>query len=178
MVIKRSLAAPDAFSRIFDRHFDAIYAYLARRIGRGRAEDLAASTFTVAFERRARFRTDTASARPWLLGIATNLLRNEWRAEKRGANLLTRLSGGLAAAHGGTGESAEPLGRLLAQLDPDQLDVLLLYAWEELSYEEIAAALGIPVGTVRSRLSRARAHLRDGLDREGSGGSAAREARR
>jgi RNA polymerase sigma factor (sigma-70 family) len=170
--------APDAFTAIFDRHFDAVYRYLARRTDRARAEDLAASTFTVAFERRERFRPEAASARPWLLGIATNLLRNEWRAERRGLDLVARLSGGLGAREGEGAEATNELAALLAQLDADQRDVLLLHAWEELSYEEIASALGIPIGTVRSRLSRARARLREGLEGDRSGESGAREASR
>ncbi len=178
MIIERSLKAPDAFAAIFDRHFDAVYGYLARRTGRARAEDLAASTFTVAFERRERFRPEAASARPWLLGIATNLLRNEWRAERRGLDLVTRLSRGLTAREGERGESNVEVAPLLAQLDADQRDVLLLYAWEELSYEEIATALGVPVGTVRSRLARARARLRESLESGRSDEPGARQASR
>lgn len=161
-VIQRSLATPSAFSVIFDRHFDAVYSYLARRIGPTQAEDLVASTFTVAFERRRRFRREVETARPWLLGIATNLLRNEFRAERRSLEALGRLGREVVTVEVQSPEPAD-LGSLLADLDPDQRDVLLLYAWEDLSYEQISAALGIPVGTVRSRLARARAHLRAGL---------------
>lgn len=164
-MIQHSRVTPSAFSVIFDRHYDAVYRYLARRIGSAPAEDLAASTFTVAFERRRRFQRGAETARPWLLGIATNLLRNEWRAERRRLELLGRLSQGRVASPSAPGETSEQLGSLLAGLDPDQLDVLLLYAWEDLSYEQIAVALSIPVGTVRSRLARARASLRAGLSR-------------
>jgi RNA polymerase sigma factor (sigma-70 family) len=175
-VIARSLPDPSAFSTIFDRHFDAVFRYLARRIERTRAEDLTASTFTVAFERRDRFRTEASSARPWLLGIATNLLRNELRAHRRGVELAARLRRDGPPPRGMTGELADRLALLLRELDPDQLDVLLLYAWEELSYEEIAAALAIPVGTVRSRLARARSRLRTGLEAGKPGDASAQEA--
>ena len=163
-MIERSLADPTGFAVIFDRHFDAVHGYLSRRVGRSAADDLAASTFTLAFEHRRRFRSEATSARPWLLGIATNLLRNQRRAENRALQALRRLApDDVTPASSGTEETTE-LGELLAGLDRDQRNVLLLYAWEELSYEEIANALGIPVGTVRSRLARARARLRARLD--------------
>lgn len=162
-MIERSLTAPAAFGAIFDRHFDAIHSYLARRIGTGRADDLAASTFAVAFERRQQFRREVSTARPWLFGIATNLLRNERRAEKRALEVLGRIRSATTPQDSADVDAPSALGEMLTRLDPDQRDALLLFAWEELSYEEIAAALGIPVGTVRSRLARARQHLRHGL---------------
>lgn len=166
MVIECSLSDPRRFAVIFDRHFYAVHAYLARRIGEGRADDLAASTFAIAFERRDRFRLETSTARPWLFGIATNLLRNDRRAEQRALEMLGRLGRSAGASVSPEPGDALPLGEMLAGLDPQQRDVLLLYAWEELSYEEIAASLAIPVGTVRSRLSRARAQLRAALGGE------------
>jgi RNA polymerase sigma factor (sigma-70 family) len=166
--ISRSLTAPEAFGPVFDRHFAAIHRYLARRIGRERADDLAAQTFTVAFERRAMFRLEADDARPWLYGIATKLLANERRNEQRSLRVLARLSGGLDDIGGAAGSDAvevdAALAGALANLDPAQRDVLLLHAWGELSYEQIADALRIPVGTVRSRLSRARATLRAELE--------------
>ena len=165
MAIARSLSDPSAFGVIFDRHFDAVHAYLARRAGPNVADDLAASTFTVAFERRRSFRREATTARPWLFGIATNLLRNERRAEQRALESLARTRPRLAEPgnEGGDAESAARLADALARLDPGQRDVLLLYAWEDLSYAEIAFALRVPVGTVRSRLARARTHLRTAL---------------
>jgi len=165
-MIERSFSDPHRFAAIFDRHFDAVHTYLARRVGEGRADDLAASTFAIAFERRRRFRREASTARPWLFGIATNLLRNEWRGEKRALEMLGRLSRSAGGSTSPEPGDALPLGEMLSRLDRDQREVLLLYAWEELSYEEIAAALGIPVGTVRSRLSRARAQLRAALGGE------------
>lgn len=161
-MIAQSSTTPEAFHELFDRHFKAVHRYLARRVGRDRADDLASQTFTVAFTRRTTFRTSAGSARPWLLGIATNLLMNERRAEQRSLQAVARLE---ALAVPPVAELAEhvldrEIAGALAELDPDQRDVLLLFAWGELSYGEIASALAIPVGTVRSRMSRARSHLR------------------
>ena len=163
-VIAGSVSRPEAFAAIFDRHFAALHGYLAARVGAARADDLASSTFTIAFERRHSFRSDADSARPWLFGIATNLLRNERRSEQRAVHLFSRMVEPVHWARASSdGGDHERLAALLAKLDPDQRDVLLLYAWAELSYEEIASSLAIPLGTVRSRLARAREHLRSGL---------------
>ena len=171
--IARSRTDVDAFSPIFDRHYAAVHRYLARRIGKGRADDLASQTFVVAFERRAAFDQATESARPWLFGIATNLMRNEVRAEQRLLGALARLD--VAAAGDLADEAERALSRAdaasevariagaLAALDDDQRDVLLLHAWGDMTYEEIARALTIPVGTVRSRLARARSALQPAL---------------
>jgi RNA polymerase sigma-70 factor (ECF subfamily) len=170
-LISRSLQRPQVFAEIFDRHFAAVHRYLARRVGRQRADDLAAQTFCVAFARRATFRSETIDSRPWLFGIATNLLRNDRRAEQRLLDTLARLSAEPAAETPdiGLAHGVDPdLAAALAGLDCDQRDVLLLYAWTELSYDEIATALRTPVGTVRSRLSRARAHVRARLETAGT----------
>jgi RNA polymerase sigma factor (sigma-70 family) len=168
-VIARSRADGQAFSTIVDRHFVAIHRYLARRIGSDRADDLAAQAFAIAFRRRGDFDKSAESARPWLFGIATNVLRNDLRSERRmlaavaridrtaGEDLADEVERSLARA-----DAACELARIagaIAALDSDQRDVLLLHAWGELSQSEIAAALGVPVGTVYSRLSRARASL-------------------
>ncbi len=162
-MIGRSLERPQEFAAIFDRHFDAVHRYLSRRVGGDRADDLAAATFTIAFERRGTFRDGkhAGDARPWLYGIATNLLRNDGRSERRALAVLAELAASQRAVP--AAESAA-IGEALSRLDPDHRDALLLYAWEGLSYDEIATTLGIPVGTVRSRLSRARARLRAVVD--------------
>lgn len=162
-LIARSLVSSEAFGELFDRHFSAVHRYLARRLGRERADDLAAQTFTVAFERRATFRPEALGARPWLLGIATHLLLNHRRAEQRLLEMVVRLGAQPERIIEEPPEVDAELAAALAELDGDRRDVLLLSAWGELSYEEIAAALEIPVGTVRSRLARARGHLRDRL---------------
>ena len=153
---------------IFERHFDAVHAYLARRVGTGRADDLASMTFTIGFERRRTFCASRSSARPWLFGIATNLVRNDWRSEQRALQALVRLGSEpgeriAAVQWPGFELEAERAAGLLEQLDDGQREVLLLHAWEGLSYHEIAVALEIPIGTVRSRLARARARLRSEL---------------
>jgi RNA polymerase sigma-70 factor (ECF subfamily) len=166
-VISRSAEMPNAFAEIFDRHFDAVHRYVARRAGRQRADDLASQTFVVAFARRASFRPDASDARPWLLGIATKLLANDRRAEQRLLETYSRLSGdarGTVVPASFASDSDRDIADALAKLDPAWRDVLLLHAWGELSYEEIADALAIPLGTVRSRLARARASLQGELE--------------
>jgi RNA polymerase sigma factor (sigma-70 family) len=168
-LIARSLAEPEVFSTIFDRHFAAIHRYLARRVGSARADDLASHAFVVAFERRTSFSVDVASARPWLFGIATNLMRNEARSERRLLAAVARLDAESAGdlqeevertlARVDASRDVNRIAAILAALGSDQRDVLLLHAWGDLSYEEIARALSIPIGTVRSRLSRVRSKL-------------------
>jgi RNA polymerase sigma factor (sigma-70 family) len=164
-IVERSIADPQAFAALFDRHFDQIYGYLNRRVGHDRADDLAATTFTVAFERRATFRGQD-SVRSWLFAIATNLLRNEWRAQKRATSALAQLAATAGSVDVGEGADRAEVLEALARLDPDQRDVVLLHAWDGLSYEEIAAVLEVPIGTVRSRLARARQRLREMLSDE------------
>lgn len=164
--IARSLREPDAFTRIFDVHYRAVYRYLARRAGRERAEDLASQTFTVAFARRASYRDEYDSARPWLLGIATNLLREDSRSERRLLEIAARLRVEQHGSHLGevpVGGVDPELAGVLLELDRDRRDALLLHVWGELSYGEVAEALGIRVGTVRSRISRACRELREQL---------------
>ncbi len=160
--IAGSLQRPERFGAIFDRHYTAVHRYLARRTAGAQADDLASATFVIAFERRCSYRPQSTSARPWLYGIAANLLRESGRAARRDGRLALRLTTELStsAAHDdASGPSTERLSTALAALEAGQRDALLLYAWEELSYEEIAEALEIPLGTVRSRLARARRHL-------------------
>jgi RNA polymerase sigma-70 factor (ECF subfamily) len=170
--IARSRHDPEAFAEVFDRHFAFVHRYIARRAGRDRADDLAAQSFTVAFSHRGRYRDDLGTARPWLLGIATNLMRAASRGDQRVAAIVQRLgseaavssfSSALADASAGRSDG-DRLTTALAKLDPGQRDALLLHALGELTYPEIAEVLSIPVGTVRSRISRACAALRAELD--------------
>ena len=162
--IASSLSAPDEFGAIFDRHFDAIHRYVARRLGAAVADDIAATVFVEAFAARATFLVDVHDARPWLYGIATNLIRRHRRHE--------RAAWRASARHG-----VDPLGiddhprldevavaRALGRISKDDRDALLLMAWADLAYEDIATALAIPVGTVRSRIHRARTRLRAELE--------------
>ena len=96
--IAASLVEPERFAAIFDRHFNGVHRYLSRRTSAVLADEVAASTFVVAFESRRRFRTESTSARPWLLGIATNLLRERARAERRELDTAVRLLAGLTPA--------------------------------------------------------------------------------
>jgi RNA polymerase sigma-70 factor (ECF subfamily) len=163
-VIARSLERPEEFSVIFERHFDEIHRYLRRRHPR-EADELAAEVFMAAFDGRDRYRALGDSARPWLYGIASNLLGKRWRSERRALRAHARDAGRAAPA---LDEYAGALARVdaerqsallagaLARLNAADRDALLLYALSDLSYEEVAFALAVPVGTVRSRLARAR----------------------
>ncbi len=161
-VIRRSLGEPRAFAAVFDRHFDAVHRYAQRRVGRDLADEIAAETFMRAFDTRRRYDLSSADARPWLLGIATNLLRRHWRTERRRLVAYHRA----AARPDEARVPADLAGELAAALDAlavGDREALLLYAWADLSYEEIAVGLDIPVGTVRSRIARARRRLRERL---------------
>jgi RNA polymerase sigma factor (sigma-70 family) len=156
-VLERSLREPAAFDVLFARHHIAIRRYLHARLGDpALAEDLAAETFARAFASRGRFRDQGHGVRAWLFSIATNLLLDELRARGRRSRYVSH---GPASAAAPALPSDPALSALLRDLPPAQLEVLLLHAWGDLSYEGIAAVLGVRVGTVRSRLSRARARL-------------------
>lgn len=160
-VIRRSLADPHLFGTIFERHFDALYGYARRRVGADLAEEVATETFVRAFDRRRTFDSNRPDARPWLLGIAANLLRRHWRTERRRLEAYAR-AGGLEAAPAGDATRVE-VAAALDSLSRDERETLFLFAVADLSYEEIADALEIPVGTVRSRLARARGRVRQRL---------------
>ena len=126
-------------------------------------------TFLVAFERRDRFDHSWDDARPWLLGIATNLLRRHHRTESRMLQTLSRRGAAArsddhadaVASRVDAAAGAAAIARALGGLSRDDRECLLLYAWADLTYEGIAQATGVPIGTVRSRLNRARRILRD-----------------
>jgi len=174
-LIAASLTDPARFALIFDRHYDAIHRYLARRLGGALAEDLTATVFLKAFESRHRFRPSASSAAPWLYGIASNVLRRHGRTELRRLRAYARLRHGESAeldtgavADRADAASAAPRVYLaLAALQEAERTTLLLVAWEDLTYEEVAVSLDIPVGTVRSRLHRARGRLRELLSANG-----------
>ncbi|HST24646.1 MAG TPA: RNA polymerase sigma factor [Gaiellaceae bacterium] len=156
-VIQRSVVDPHAFAAIFERHFDALYGYVRRRVAADLAEEIATETFTRAFDARRKFDVERADARPWLLGIAANLLRRHWRTERRRLEAYARIGGPRPSTDAGT---RVEVVAALDSLSRDERETLFLYAVADLSYEEIADALQIPVGTVRSRLSRARGRIR------------------
>lgn len=166
--IEQSLADPSAFVAIFERHYGLLHRYLQVRAGAASADDLAAQTFEVAFRRRADYDLARADARAWLFGIAFNLVREARRSARRQSLALSRLApregaddASLDCAESRAG--AGLLRRALSQLPEDERDLLLFYACVELSYEECADALGVPIGTVRSKLHRIRSRLRERL---------------
>lgn len=168
--IAASIATPAEFALIFDRHFDLVHGYIRKRVGESLADDLASQAFLIAFDRRAKYDQARPNARPWLLGIATNLIHGKRRQEKRrlraygraGAETYVDSLEGIEAR--ADAERLRPqLAAVLAALPKDEVDPLLLFAWAELSYEEIAEALELPIGTVKSRLSRARRRIREQL---------------
>ena len=154
-----------SIERLYGLYVDDIFQYSARRLGRELALDITAETFRVAYERIPDFVAGAGNERGWLYGIAMNLMRNHWRSERRRLAALAR-EGALIS------DPVDPLlpvnsridaeRRLaltlaaVAELEPEDRDLLILFAWERCSYAVIATALGIPVGTVRSRLSRIR----------------------
>ncbi|RKT84072.1 RNA polymerase sigma-70 factor, ECF subfamily [Saccharopolyspora antimicrobica] len=175
-IIGRSTRDPDHFAAIFDRHAPLIHRYLARRVGGDMADDLVAETFLIAFRKRQGYDPGRADARPWLYGIATKVVSQHRRQEERTyryRNAIAPVPDELGhadrvAAQVSAQAMGPVLGAALAKLSQKDRDVLLLVAWEDLSYEEVATALGIPVGTVRSRLNRARKKTRAVLTAEGS----------
>lgn len=165
-LIAASVGEPAAFAIVFDRHWPRIHRFCVSRAGEA-GEDLAAEVFRIAFDDRRRFDTDADSAAPWLYGIATNLLRHWFRGQARGTAALARTD--RDDARDGADEAlsrveAKQLGpqlaAALASISAPDRDALLLYAWADLTYAQIAAATAVPVGTVRSRINRARAQVR------------------
>jgi RNA polymerase sigma-70 factor, ECF subfamily len=161
---------PDAFGDLYERHARAVQAYcLWRTADAAAAEDLTATVFLEAWRKRRSVSLTTPSARPFLLGVATNVVRSHWRSRRRHAAAIDRMRGATANASPAHDDDAierlDALRKLaevrdaVRRLPRRELDVLALVACSELTYEETAAALGVPVGTVRSRLARARSRL-------------------
>jgi RNA polymerase sigma factor (sigma-70 family) len=161
-----------AFGVLFERHARPVYNYCFRRTADwSTAEDLTSVVFLEAWRRRDSVVLEGDSVRPWLLGVATNVVRHRWRSERRHRAALTRLPRErpeeFAADIAGRLDDERRMRsalRLLAALPRREQDVFALCEWQKLTYQEAAAALGLPIGTVRSRLSRARARL-EGLVR-------------
>ena len=170
-VIESSWREPERFAVLFDQHAPLIYRYLARRAGRQVADDLVAETFLAAFAKRDRYDLSRPDARPWLYGIATNLVGQHHRDEVRQYRIRQATPAepevpGHAerVAADVTAQAMRTLlAGALAALSPGDRDVLLLIAWEQLTYQEVSRALDIPVGTVQSRLHRARTKVRQAL---------------
>jgi RNA polymerase sigma-70 factor, ECF subfamily len=160
---------PSAFGALFERHSDAVYNHCFRRTGSWEAaEDLASVVFLEAWRRRRDVSLSGESILPWLLAVANNVVRNRDRSLRRHRRLLAKLPAAVVAPDPAEEavsrvDDERAMRRVLqvfTRLLPDEQDVLALCVWAGLSYTDAAVALGIPVGTVRSRLSRAREHLR------------------
>ncbi|MFB9837096.1 RNA polymerase sigma factor [Actinoallomurus acaciae] len=176
-VIEQSWQVPGVFAVLYERHAPHIIRYVARRLGDDLADDVTAETFYRAFEKRRRYDLERPDARPWLYGIAANVMAQHHRRETRMLRAFAR-SGvdPVAQAYGGQLDGADDrltaagmhrsLAVALAGLSRAHREVLLLVAWADLSYEETAQALGTSVGTVRSRLHRARKRIRAALGTE------------
>ncbi|MFI7604572.1 RNA polymerase sigma factor [Micromonospora sp. NPDC049366] len=165
---------PAAFAELFDRYARSVYNHAFRLTADwATAEDVMAATYLQAWRSRERVSQDGGSLRPWLLGIATNEARNHVRSNRRYRAVAEAL---LARDAVLPDHADEVAGRLddghriaaaieaLSRLRRPEREVLTLCLWEGLDYESAARALGVPVGTVRSRLSRARARLRQLVD--------------
>ena len=182
-VIEQSWTQPERFAAIFERYFAQMHQYLARRVGDRAADDLAAEVFVAAFAQRQRYDLARDCARPWLYGIATNLIGTHRRQEQRRYRALAQ-SGDRDTAPSDeeqaddrvSAAAAGPaLAAALAALEAGDRDVLLLVALAGLDYQEVAQALGIPYGTVCSRLNRARRRVRQVLGDTNPAGSQAEE---
>jgi RNA polymerase sigma factor (sigma-70 family) len=178
-LIALSRHEPEQFTELFRRHAPYIQRYVARRLGPDAADDIVAETFLLAFRQRDKYDQARPDARPWLYGISTNLIGRHRRAEIRQYRALARQRSFDMRADPVTesftdrvddrvsaGTASKRLAAALARLSTELRDTLLLAAWGDLSYEEIATALGVPVGTVRSRLNRARSKVRQFLPQE------------
>ena len=167
-IIRKSGATPAAFAELYDRYARAVFRYAAGRVGQDHAEDIMSETFLVAFDRRESFDVTVEDARPWLFGIATTLMRKHSRVEAKAWKGL--IAAGAAAVSVDEIEAigsridaeaaVKAIAKALRKMPARDRDALLLYAWADLDYEGVAKALEIPVGTVRSRLNRARRTLR------------------
>lgn len=158
-----------AFGELYQRHARSVQSYcLWRTAAQQLAEEVTATVFLEAWRRRRRLDLTTESAAPLLLGVATNVLRNHWRKQRRHARALERIRN--ADLRSAWDEDAviaridamtevREAGAAIRALPALEREVLALLAWGELSYAETAAALGIPIGTVRSRVARARSRL-------------------
>jgi len=169
-VIGRSLDEPEAFGLIYDRHAATVLRFLGRRVGAEVAEGLVGELFRIAFERRKTFDMSRASALPWLYGIGSNLVMKHRRGEARRLRASARMAADEAADRRAGAKALDArllfprVADAIEALPDGEREALLLFAWEDLSYQSVAEALELPIGTVRSRLNRARAHLRELLE--------------
>ncbi len=183
-IIVHSRTEPERFATVFDRHYDAIHRFLWTRVGR-RAEDLAAEVFKIAFQRRDDYDPRFPSARPWLFGIAARLAKQQHRDEAKAHEVVERMGSRPEDVSDVGPEQrldelapSSPVAASLLELPARDRQPLLLHVWEDLSYEEVAHVLDVPLGTVRSRIHRARRDLRARLTPGGGGTTPADADRR
>ena len=171
-IIAASLIDPDCFGLLFERHFPAVFSYAVRSIGAVEGEEIASEVFVQAFSSRRRFDLTYRSARPWLLGIASNLVSTRFRSFERRSRAYRRARGRDHETEEFETEVAERVDAsshserardALAALRPPERTVVSLFVFGGLSYQEIAQVLDLREGTVKSRLSRGRANLRNTL---------------
>jgi RNA polymerase sigma-70 factor, ECF subfamily len=164
-LLARSVNEPALFAVLYERHRLAVRRYVLRRVGSDVGEDLAAEVFVRAFRVRERYRAERDSALPWLLGVANHVIAGHRRAEQRRLTALQRLAGAARPLieHEDRSLGAE-LVRELRRLSNEERDALLLVVWGELSYAEAATALDISIGTLSSRIARARRLLTAAVD--------------
>lgn len=171
-VIAASFSDPELFARIFERHHRTVYGNIARWIGIDRAEDLTSEVFIRAFDARTRYDPTYPSAKSWLLGIARNVQLNELRRTYAIRNHVIDAPDAEGAIEDFAGEivetqhlrsilSDESLVSAIDGLNPDIRETFLMFAIDDMSYVDIATALDVPLGTVRSRLGRARKTIRE-----------------
>jgi RNA polymerase sigma factor (sigma-70 family) len=174
-LINRSLSEASVFAALFDRHATSVHRFLVARANSSDVEDLVSETFVNAFTSRDHFDATYSRALPWLIGIANNVLRHHRRSESRRHIRLRRL--------GPPEESVDPTEQVVERLDDEarrsrfadalaslteeQRETFILVGDLGLSYEDAARAIDVPIGTIRSRLNRARARLRELLDIDG-----------
>ena len=158
-----------SFDEVFAAEFEPLHAYISRRLGVSAADDLTGETFAIAYRRWDDI-DPTRPIKPWLYGIASHLIRHHWRKERRMLRAYVRTGADPVLAEDDSSverlDARSERARLvaaLAELRQEEREVLLLHAWTELSDSEIADSLSLPSGTVKSRLSRAREHLRNRL---------------
>jgi RNA polymerase sigma-70 factor (ECF subfamily) len=175
-VLRVSLSEPERFGELFDRHHRTIWVYVSRLAGTDVADDIVGDVFVVAFANRRTFDGSRGTVRAWLYGIATNRLRTRLRSEFRARRAFAKVARSQIAAEDGTtvvddadelAASMDAVLRAMSRLRRSERELIVLHAWEELSYAEMAIALDVPIGTVRSRLSRARQRLRELIESPG-----------
>ena len=177
-LMRAAQSDPTAFGALFDRHFGNVYRFCGRRVGPDLAEDVAGETFRRAFEARHSYDLNESNALPWLFRIALNLVRDAIRAraaeDRAYARLRALAAMGSTCAEDQAARRAEAradlalLARLLVAEPEEDVEALFLHVWDGLSYAEVATVLGIPVGTVRSRLSRLRQRLHVAMESDAS----------